>query len=99
LWFSFSFESSIICFIISASLGVVELDELLEAAGLEVVVVEVALEVAGLEVVAGGLGAAVGLWAAAMEAVAVRMASVLIKCVGLMCGDFVKGKWGPSSSA
>jgi hypothetical protein len=64
--------------------------ELLLDAGLEAAVVVVVVEVAGLEAVAGALGATVGLWAAAMTAVAASSVSVFSRCVGLMVGDCVE---------
>jgi hypothetical protein len=58
---------------------------LVVVAGLEAVV-EVVVVVAGLEVVVGALGAAVGLWAKATEAVAQSTANVFNRCVGLIGG-------------
>jgi hypothetical protein len=73
----------------------VELEEVvvLGAAGLEAVVpvVVVALEVAGLDVVEAGLGATVGLWAAARDAVAARIANDFNRYVGLMVPAILLG--------
>jgi hypothetical protein len=64
--------------------------ELVLVAGLDAaVVVAVVVDVAGLEAVVGILGATVGLWAAAMDAVTARIVSVFIRYVGLMVAGIV----------
>lgn len=88
LWFSLSFDSSIICFI-SSALGAIELAAGL--VGLEAVVVVVFILLAGL-LRLGAVGATEGLWANATEAVAAKIVTDLSKFIGLMWRGFWEGK-------